>query len=219
MEVDPKPVLATAPTPDGSKKESANVTPPKDFDVDAYISSYTGHTRFRRLIFLAFRSKELETECLKKAIDELKKTQNAMYVYESILHSLCLRDYRELYEKVPDKIDKLGPQYALDKAWLDACDKRAAQTQERLENDLNSSRTALLKENIRVCSTGPCVCLMSLDGSQRARRLPLRARRSQLCSQVLRPRERLLCHVEARSADVLERHQGTVARFGARDLN
>lgn len=177
MEVDPKPVQATAPTPEGSKKESANVTPPKDFDVDAYISSYTGHARFRRLIFLAVRSKELETECLKKAIDELKKTQNAMYVHPwSILHSLCRRDYRELYEKVPDKIDKLGPQYAMDKAWLDACDKRAAQTQERLENDLNSSRTALLKENIRVCSAVPLVCLMSLDGPQRAWRLPLRAR-------------------------------------------
>lgn len=66
----------------------------------------------------------------------------------SYAHSI--RDYRELYEKVPDKIDKLGPQYALDKAWLDACDKKAAQTQERLENELNSSRTALLKENIRV---------------------------------------------------------------------
>lgn len=60
-------------------------------------------------------------------------------------------DYRELYEKAADKIEKLGSAYALDKAWLDACDKKAAQTQERLENELNSSRTALLKENIRVC--------------------------------------------------------------------
>lgn len=78
MEIDtPKPQTAAPVEP--PKKEAVSVTPPKDFDVDAYISNYSGHARFRRLLFLATRSKELETECLKKAIDELKKTQNAVY--------------------------------------------------------------------------------------------------------------------------------------------
>ena len=82
-------VAAQAPalTAEAPKKESTNITPPKDFDVDVYLSNYSGHARVRRLLFLASRSKELETECLKKAIDELKKTQNAVYVAGFVLPS------------------------------------------------------------------------------------------------------------------------------------
>src|SRR5947209_5612601 len=115
MEVDTKQAQPATLASDVPKKESASITPPKDFDVDAYLSSYSGHARVRRLLFLASRSKELETECLKKAIDELKKSQNAMYVPVSIFHAHRKRDYRELYDKVADKIDKLGASYALDK--------------------------------------------------------------------------------------------------------
>lgn len=77
MAVEPKQTTTPAEPP---KRESPNITPPKDFDVDAYISNYSGHARYRRLLFLATRSKELESDCLKRAIDELKKTQNAVYV-------------------------------------------------------------------------------------------------------------------------------------------
>ncbi len=80
MEID-KPSTTPGPAAE-PKKEVPNVTPPKDFDIDAYLSGYTGHTRIYRLLFMAGHSKELEAECTKRALDELKKSQNVAYVDE-----------------------------------------------------------------------------------------------------------------------------------------
>ena len=45
---------------------------------------------------------------------------------------------------------RLGEAYASDAAWVEGVDKRAAATKERLESDLQSSRTSMAKESIRV---------------------------------------------------------------------
>jgi COP9 signalosome complex subunit 1 len=56
-----------------------------------------------------------------------------------------------LYKEVTDKIgDKLGPSFAPDRSWLDSSEKKHAQTQERLENELSGYKTQLIKESIRV---------------------------------------------------------------------
>jgi len=117
----------------GSDKPRANVQAPKDFDLDSYIAMYTGHMRYHRLIFISTCCKELELESLKRAIDELKKTANTT-----------------LYKEVIDRVgDRLGPTYALDRAWIDSTDKRAAAVSERLENELTGSKANLVKEAIR----------------------------------------------------------------------
>lgn len=62
---------------------------------------------------------------------------------------------------------RLGEGCALDQAWVDSVDKRAAATKERLESDLQSSRTSMAKESIRVvrsssrrlCDALPLACL------------------------------------------------------------
>jgi COP9 signalosome complex subunit 1 len=105
---------------------------PSEFDLEAYINNYSGHTKIARLLFIAEHCKALETDALKMAIEELKKSNNSTL-------------YKQIMEKVAS--DKLG---AFDQAWMDAVDKKAAQQQERLEMELNGYKTNLIKESIRM---------------------------------------------------------------------
>jgi len=57
----------------------------------------------------------------------------------------------ELYREVVGLVaGRLGPAYQLDSAWADGLEKQAAAQKERLESDLQSSRTSLAKESIRL---------------------------------------------------------------------
>lgn len=60
---------------------------------------------------------------------------------------------------------RLGDAYAYDASWVEATDKRAAQIRERLESDLNGSKTNMIKESIRMVG-GP-----RGEGGQRRRQL------------------------------------------------
>ncbi len=42
------------------------------FDLDAYISNYTGYTRLRRLAFIASKDSSLRTDALRLALDEVR---------------------------------------------------------------------------------------------------------------------------------------------------
>ena len=127
MDVDDLPVAAPADKSAGGSKE---------FDLENYISNYSGHTKIDRLIFIAEHSKHLELEAFKLAIDELKKTTNTT-------------TYKQVTEKVGDK---LGTAHRTDQAWMDNVDKRAAQQFDKLEQDLAGYKANLVKESIRVCN-------------------------------------------------------------------
>lgn len=129
------PSVGDAGTGKEEKKEVIQVViNPEDFDLEAYINNYSGHTKIARLLFVAEHCKQLELDCYKYAIDELKKTMNTGLL-------------RSVFEKVGDK---LGATYRLDQALLDSIDKKAAQQQEKLELELNGYKTNLIKESIRV---------------------------------------------------------------------
>ncbi len=111
----------------------------KDFDLDTYLSNYSGHTKILRAIFIAEHAKDLEAEAYRVALDELKKTQNTV-----------------LYKEIADKAnDKIGPAFARDQSWMDSVDKKAQQQLERLELELNGYKTNLIKESIRVYPPPP----------------------------------------------------------------
>eukprot|EP01114_Cavostelium_apophysatum_P008037 TRINITY_DN2029_c0_g1_i1.p1 TRINITY_DN2029_c0_g1~~TRINITY_DN2029_c0_g1_i1.p1 ORF type:complete len:458 (-),score=136.28 TRINITY_DN2029_c0_g1_i1:39-1412(-) len=116
------------------KKEIVQVViKPEDFDLEAYINNYTGHTKIARLVFIAEHCKTLELEAYKMAVEELKKTLNT-----SLLKSIM--------EKVGGKLGGAG----VDQSFLEAIDKKSIQTQERLELELNGHKTNLIKESIRL---------------------------------------------------------------------
>lgn len=88
------------------------------------------------MLFIADKSygKPLELEALKLAADDLKKSEN-------------MAKYVEVIQKINNR---LGPTYTVDRSYVDAVDKRAAQAQERLESELHTYKTNLIKESIRV---------------------------------------------------------------------
>lgn len=116
------------------KKEIIQVViNPEDFDLESYVNNYAGHTKIARLLFIAEHCKALESESYKMAIHELKKTLNTNYL-------------RNIIEKLgADKVKELG----VDQSFLDGVDKKAVQQQDRLELELNSHKTNLIRETIR----------------------------------------------------------------------
>ncbi|WIA41006.1 hypothetical protein OEZ86_004647 [Tetradesmus obliquus] len=110
------------------------------FDLEAYISNYTSHTKIYRLLFIAERNqgKPLELEALKLAADEVKQS-----LRETFNTAKC--------EEVLERINgRLGPEYDVDRQLLESVDLAAAQKQERLESELHSHKTNLIKESIRL---------------------------------------------------------------------
>ncbi|GAX78667.1 hypothetical protein CEUSTIGMA_g6105.t1 [Chlamydomonas eustigma] len=106
------------------------------FDLEAYVSAYTGHSRADRLLYIVEHSKgkELELEALKIAHNDVKKTENT-----------------PRYDHIVKMIDgRLGDDYKLDSAWVEAVDRKCLARQEKLEQELTGSKTNLIKESIRM---------------------------------------------------------------------
>ncbi|KAL0477532.1 COP9 signalosome complex subunit 1 [Acrasis kona] len=102
------------------------------FDLEQYISNYTGLTKVKRLIFAAENSKELRSEAARLAVKQLKTGINTQL-------------YKEVLEKFANDLNE-----KYDEAWVSSVDQEAAKTLEKLEIELNSFRTNLIKESIRM---------------------------------------------------------------------
>ncbi|XP_031476790.1 COP9 signalosome complex subunit 1 [Nymphaea colorata] len=108
----------------------------EQIDVEAYAALYTGHTKVIRLFFIADHcgNEAVQVEALRMAHDEIKKTENTQ------LH-------REVVQKIGGR---LGPEYGLDQAWVDAIEHRFQLKKDKLENELSGYKTNLIKESIRM---------------------------------------------------------------------
>jgi len=118
---------------DPKKEKTITVIPSKDWSLQEYANRYQGHTKILRLIFIADRYVEKQSEAYKMAIDVLKQTKNTTL-------------YRKVFEKISDK---LGAPYVYDSAWADGVDKKAQQSSEELEALLNGYRQNLIRKKIR----------------------------------------------------------------------
>ncbi len=105
---------------------------PGEFDLEAYINNYKGHTRMSKLIFILEHCPELEVDALMVAVREAKQTQDTLL-------------YRRIHELGGAKVGE-----ALDQAWIDGIERGSAQTYEKLDNELTAARNALQREQIRV---------------------------------------------------------------------
>eukprot|EP01120_Amphizonella_sp_Union-15-10_P005628 TRINITY_DN1688_c0_g1_i2.p1 TRINITY_DN1688_c0_g1~~TRINITY_DN1688_c0_g1_i2.p1 ORF type:complete len:453 (+),score=96.32 TRINITY_DN1688_c0_g1_i2:62-1420(+) len=116
------------------KQQIPQVTPSEDFNLQAKIAEYTGHTKIFRLLFIAERCPKFSTEASKTAISALKQSQTTSL-------------YRKVFEGLGDS---LGPPFLFDSTWADSVDKKAQQLLDRLEHELETAKTSLIKESIRV---------------------------------------------------------------------
>ncbi|CAA7023005.1 unnamed protein product [Microthlaspi erraticum] len=106
-------------------------------DIEAYAALYKGRTKIMRLLFIANHcggNQAIQLDALRMAYDEIKKGENT-----------------QLFREVVNRINgKLGDKYGMDSAWCEAVDRRAEQKKGKLENELSSYRTNLIKESIRM---------------------------------------------------------------------
>lgn len=102
------------------------------FDLEQYISNYTGLTKIKRLLFVADNSPDLRKEAARLAIQELKKGKNTQL-------------YKEVVEKYGNDVG-----HVFDGNWVATVDQEAQKELEKLELDLNGFRTNLIKESIRI---------------------------------------------------------------------
>ncbi|CAN8254067.1 unnamed protein product [Cochlearia groenlandica] len=107
-------------------------------DVEAYAALYKGRTKITRLLFIANHcegnNNTIQLEALRMAYDEIKKGENT-----------------KLFRDVVNMINgKLGDKYAMDSSWCNTIDRRAELKKVKLESELSSYRTNLIKESIRM---------------------------------------------------------------------
>eukprot|EP00761_Pharyngomonas_kirbyi_P013094 gb/GECH01013121.1/.p1 GENE.gb/GECH01013121.1/~~gb/GECH01013121.1/.p1 ORF type:complete len:410 (+),score=69.61 gb/GECH01013121.1/:1-1230(+) len=108
-----------------------------NFDLEGYISNYRGHTKINRLLFIAEKNSDLAPTAVKTAVDELKNTRNT-----------------NLYKQVTEKYSSiLDSEHQYDESWANSVDQAAHKELERLELELNSFKTNLIKESIRMGNT------------------------------------------------------------------
>ena len=97
------------------------------FDVETYAAKYSGHNRTKRLLFLMKTCPALQTEARSALLRELKGGLN-MGLYADILG-----------ERAEDEA-----------SFIDSVKHNAAKQHERLEQELNSYKSTMIKESIRV---------------------------------------------------------------------
>ncbi|KAI9989551.1 hypothetical protein PInf_019836 [Phytophthora infestans] len=97
------------------------------FDVEAYAAKYSGRNRTERLLFLTQTCPALESEAKRALLRELKGSLN-MGLYAEMLA-----------DKAKDEA-----------SFIDNVKHNAAQQHERLEQELNSYKSTMIKESIRM---------------------------------------------------------------------
>lgn len=100
--------------------------------------SYSGSTRYERLILIGTTSTQLYSEALKSAIAEAKRARDVGR-YEYAIHIL-----REI---APTEAEGI-----LDSGWVDRTRKQIKAETDKLELELKGYKNNLIKESIRVSS-------------------------------------------------------------------
>lgn len=170
------------------------------FDVDAYAAKYAGRNRTDRLLFIAQICAPLRRDAHLALVKDLKDSLN-MKLYLDVVDA-ATKDASAAAGSdsgaSPETSAPLDPLLVVDQTFVENVKRNAAQQHERLEQELNSYKSTMIKESIRVCVPAPlsvwvCVCLTSrlmcccaqLDGTQRLGRVLLPAWGPAACAQEL----------------------------------
>lgn len=106
------------------------------FDVDAYAAKYSGRNRVERLMFLVQNGGPVHAEAQQALLRELRNSRN-MALFSEVLEAA--------------RAEGLATeQTADDVAHIENVRRSAAQQHERLEQELNSYKSTMIKESIRV---------------------------------------------------------------------
>ena len=112
------------------------VTQP-NWDLDQYISNYSGHGQIQRLRFIALKSPPLQIEALKHAIRLIKEITLNVSLYQETVEQLRL-------------VAPSAPEAIVDQLWIEHATRMTKSTTEKLEAELKNYKNNLIKESIRV---------------------------------------------------------------------
>ncbi|ORZ15645.1 26S proteasome subunit RPN7-domain-containing protein [Absidia repens] len=110
-----------------------------NFDFESYISSYKGHTRFQRALFIATHCPSLELEAYHFAVNEIKNATDNIELYESSIKKMNLA-----------LTQQAKPTMETDTEWVETTSKKNKRNLEQLELELKSYKNNMVKESIRV---------------------------------------------------------------------
>ncbi|KAJ6009849.1 hypothetical protein N7522_004865 [Penicillium canescens] len=106
------------------------------FDLETYISNYSGRTRYDRLYLIGTCSTVLSIDALKAAIAEAKSSKDVSR-YEKAVRALA-------------EVAPTDPSASLDNAWIQSTQRYVRTQTERLEHELRGYKNNLIKESIRM---------------------------------------------------------------------
>jgi len=129
MEMDEAPVVERT-TPEN--RIITEVTPSPSFDLESYISNYSGRTKALRLKFIAERVPALQLEAMRMLLQEVKSGQNANL-------------YKEVMELIGNKLGNV-----FDPQWVERAQEQNDKQVDKLEVDLCQHKLNSIKEKVRM---------------------------------------------------------------------
>ncbi|EGE83463.1 COP9 signalosome subunit 1, variant [Blastomyces dermatitidis ATCC 18188] len=120
----------------GGKAKGVRVDEPPKFDLESYISNYSGRTKFARLYLIGACSTFLSVEALKMAVADAKGGKD-------------VNSYTDAVEALA-RVAPQDPEAKLDAAWVDHTSKVVKAETDRLEHELKGYKNNLIKESIRM---------------------------------------------------------------------
>eukprot|EP01095_Lingulamoeba_sp_RSL-Kostka_P007360 TRINITY_DN2339_c0_g1_i3.p1 TRINITY_DN2339_c0_g1~~TRINITY_DN2339_c0_g1_i3.p1 ORF type:complete len:455 (-),score=134.58 TRINITY_DN2339_c0_g1_i3:717-2081(-) len=119
------------------KKRLYNILNMSDFDLETYITLYTGNTKINRLKFIATRSEELKDDAYKLIVQELLNRAKDPD-FQNITNI-------ELYCEACKELD-MEP----NNNFVEQVKNRTSQRLDSLQNELSLSRANIIRESIRI---------------------------------------------------------------------
>jgi COP9 signalosome complex subunit 1 len=123
-----------------------------EFDLDEYLTRYTGYTLLTRLQFII---QQAQKKSLSSSSSDNPSTALSIYASQLLHDQLKLTTmnttmYIQLYA---GKKQFFFPSFQYDSNWVEEIDRQSNIKLERLENELNSAKSSMIKESIRLALT------------------------------------------------------------------
>ncbi|KAF8323944.1 PCI-domain-containing protein [Clavulina sp. PMI_390] len=126
----------TRPPRAAPKRRNVVIDDQHPFDLDAYINQYEGRAKIKRLRFIAEESEQLAPQALQLAVQLLKQTRD-IALYQATVQE---------YNSRPNTTAPIS----LDTAWVDNTGKANLKEKDKLETELKTYMSNMIKESIRM---------------------------------------------------------------------
>ncbi|KAI0634340.1 G protein pathway suppressor 1 [Trametes polyzona] len=130
--------------PKGKRPAKVVVDEAHPFELEAYISSYSGRTYVERLLHIMSVCPTLAPQALQLAISEALKGR------DTSLYRTIFTTYERVYNEAGGELPELSTLATLDQKWLDETTAKNQAERTKLEVELKTYSSNMIKESIRM---------------------------------------------------------------------